>query len=65
MVRDPFTLHVALSVAGAASGELYLDDGDTDKHAAGVSAGGRKPSRRCAHAIDCFPYYISIPLCTW
>ena len=46
MARDPFTLHVALSPAGAAAGELYLDDGDTDKHASG-------PLRACACAQTC------------
>jgi len=29
MKRDPFTLRVALSKAGTARGELYLDDGET------------------------------------
>lgn len=32
MKRDPFTLRVALSKAGTAHGELYLDDGETYSH---------------------------------
>ncbi|CAK5281912.1 unnamed protein product [Mycena citricolor] len=35
MRNDPFTLRVALSKAGAARGELYLDDGVTYAHEAG------------------------------
>ena len=33
--RDPFTLRVALSKAGTARGELYLDDGETYNHMKG------------------------------
>lgn len=35
MKRDPFTLGVALSKAGSARGELYLDDGVTYDHLQG------------------------------
>ncbi|KAF8161398.1 alpha-glucosidase [Crassisporium funariophilum] len=35
MKRDPFTLRVALSKAGAARGELYLDDGESYDHLQG------------------------------
>jgi mannosyl-oligosaccharide alpha-1,3-glucosidase len=35
MKHDPFTLRVALSQAGAARGELYLDDGDSYDHRKG------------------------------
>ncbi|GLB37956.1 putative glycosyl hydrolase 31 family protein [Lyophyllum shimeji] len=35
MKRDPFTLRVALSKAGTARGELYLDDGETYAHRQG------------------------------
>lgn len=35
MKRDPFTLRVALSKAGNARGELYLDDGVTYDHLKG------------------------------
>jgi alpha 1,3-glucosidase len=35
MKRDPFTLRVALSKAGTARGELYLDDGVTYDHLQG------------------------------
>jgi len=32
MKRDPFTLKIALSQSGSASGELYLDDGESYDH---------------------------------
>jgi alpha 1,3-glucosidase len=35
MKRDPFTLKVALSQSGSASGELYLDDGESYDHQKG------------------------------
>ena len=35
MKRDPFTLKVALSQSGSASGELYLDDGESYDHREG------------------------------
>ena len=35
MKRDPFTLRVALSKAGTARGELYLDDGESYNHMKG------------------------------
>ncbi|KAH7906684.1 glycoside hydrolase family 31 protein [Hygrophoropsis aurantiaca] len=35
MKHDPFTLRVALDKAGAARGELYLDDGETFSHLEG------------------------------
>ncbi|KAF9784102.1 alpha-glucosidase [Thelephora terrestris] len=35
MKRDPFTLKVALSQSGNASGELYLDDGESYDHREG------------------------------
>lgn len=35
MKHDPFTLRVALSKAGSARGELYLDDGETYSHQEG------------------------------
>jgi alpha 1,3-glucosidase len=35
MRRDPFTLKVALSQSGSASGELYLDDGESYDHREG------------------------------
>ena len=35
MKRDPFTLKVALSQSGGASGELYLDDGESYDHREG------------------------------
>lgn len=35
MRKDPFTLRVALSQAGSAQGELYLDDGVTFDHEVG------------------------------
>ena len=35
MRRDPFTLKVALSQTGSASGELYLDDGESYDHREG------------------------------
>ncbi|KAF5375520.1 hypothetical protein D9615_009169 [Tricholomella constricta] len=35
MKQDPFTLRVALSKAGTARGELYLDDGETYSHREG------------------------------
>jgi len=35
MKQDPFTLRVALSKAGTARGELYLDDGETYSHRQG------------------------------
>lgn len=35
MYRDPFTLKIALSQAGTAKGELYLDDGVTYDHTKG------------------------------
>ena len=35
MKRDPFTLRVALSKAGTARGELYLDDGESYNHIKG------------------------------
>lgn len=35
MKRDPFTLRVALSKAGNARGELYLDDGESYNHMKG------------------------------
>lgn len=50
MKRDPFTLRVALDKSGSASGELYLDDGETYDHQQGqfVWRGLRaeKPSKR-------------------
>jgi len=35
MKRDPFTLRVALSKAGTARGEIYLDDGESYNHMKG------------------------------
>jgi len=35
MKNDPFTLRIALSKAGTAHGELYLDDGETYSHEKG------------------------------
>ena len=35
MKRDPFTLKVTLSQSGSASGELYLDDGESYDHREG------------------------------
>jgi alpha 1,3-glucosidase len=35
MKNDPFTLRVALSKAGSARGDLYLDDGETYSHQQG------------------------------
>lgn len=35
MMNDPYTLHIALDSQGAAAGELYMDDGDSDAHASG------------------------------
>jgi len=35
MKHDPFTLRVALSKAGTARGELYLDDGESYNHMKG------------------------------
>jgi len=35
MKRDPFTLKVALNQLGGASGELYLDDGESYDHREG------------------------------
>ena len=35
MKNDPFTLRVALSKAGTARGELYLDDGESYSHQQG------------------------------
>lgn len=35
MKRDPFTLKVALSNSGNASGELYIDDGESYDHREG------------------------------
>jgi alpha 1,3-glucosidase len=35
MKQDPFTLRIALSKAGTASGELYLDDGESYNHEKG------------------------------
>eukprot|EP00960_Hanusia_phi_P031559 749351-Hanusia_phi.AAC.9 len=35
MRADPYTLHVALNVKSEAAGSLYMDDGDSDEHAAG------------------------------
>lgn len=35
MKKDPFTLRVALSKAGSARGDLYLDDGETYSHEKG------------------------------
>lgn len=35
MKNDPFTLRVALSKAGSARGDLYLDDGETYSHQKG------------------------------
>jgi len=35
MKRDPFTIKVALSQTGSASGELYLDDGTSYDHREG------------------------------
>lgn len=35
MKNDPFTLRIALDASEQASGDLYLDDGDSYKHEAG------------------------------
>jgi len=36
MKADPYTLHIALDAKGAASGELYMDDGDTEAYEQGA-----------------------------
>lgn len=36
MKADPYTLHVALDSAGGASGELYMDDGDSEAYEQGA-----------------------------
>ena len=36
MKADPYTLHVALDPQGAAAGELYMDDGDTEAYEQGA-----------------------------
>eukprot|EP00961_Rhodomonas_salina_P275962 3727951-Rhodomonas_salina.2 len=34
-MADPYTVHVALDEGGSASGELYIDDGDSMDYAKG------------------------------
>jgi alpha 1,3-glucosidase len=36
MKADPYTLHVALDPSGGASGELYMDDGDSEAYEQGA-----------------------------